>query len=150
MPPEWLRESKQNVLLEAYQKSEWRPLFITSRFDVSQGGQALLRKLAHLEAEAIDPRPFQVEVLNGGVQNLQRMKAALKAVDPNCSDTPAEFQDSPSLDGAAARSQVSAGQQAGNGQASTGQQAAHPAPDPALLRGEGTKIPGNLQSGRRS
>ncbi|MEN6483873.1 MAG: L,D-transpeptidase family protein [Syntrophobacteraceae bacterium] len=115
MPPEWLRDSKQNILLEAYQKSEWHPFFITARFDVSQAGQALLQRLDHLESEAIDPRPFQLEALRAGVQNLHRQKAALKAADPNYSDAPAEFQDSASLEAGSTRGKA---QSAGDAAAS--------------------------------
>ena len=132
MPPEWLRDSKQSALLESYQKTEWRPVFITSRFEISQGAAALLRRLDHLEAEAIDPRPYHVETLHAGVQNLQRLKAALKAVDPNCNDMPAVLLDPAGTENAA-KAQATAAQQASR-TAASGKQQAPPPPDPALIK----------------
>jgi murein L,D-transpeptidase YcbB/YkuD len=91
VPGEWLRDSKQGVLLEYYQQHDWQPFFITSRFELNQGAQVLLQRLESLDSDAINPKPYQLERLRKCIANLEQTRTALAAVDPNYRDARANL-----------------------------------------------------------
>ena len=75
---------------EAYQKNDWKPIFIDSRFGLNQGAALLLARLRTLENEAIDPGPFRLDELSQSLDTLDQCRSALQAVDPGIKDTRAE------------------------------------------------------------
>ncbi len=74
MPLDWLQDSDQTALLEAYEQNGWQPLFITAGFEINPNGRLLLRRLETIQDEAIDPRPFQLEDLKLRIQKLEGLR----------------------------------------------------------------------------
>jgi len=98
MPAEWLRDNSQSVIQEAYQQHGWRPFFIDSTFQLTRGAHLFLQRLEKLENDAIDPKPYQLETLHKHIQNLEKLRMALKSVDPKLRDSRADLSDVPSFD----------------------------------------------------
>jgi murein L,D-transpeptidase YcbB/YkuD len=94
LPLEWLQDSSQGALLEAYEKNNWQPLFITSGFEIKPGAHLLLRRLENLQDEAIDPKTFNVEDLRQRIQELEDLRLALRSVDPSYRDSAADSSNS--------------------------------------------------------
>ena len=109
LPVEWLRENNPHVVVEAYQQRDWKPFFITARFEPTKGAQVLLKRLEHLEDEAIDSKPFRLETLRKHWHQLDTQRLALNHADPRYRDTLADLPDAPSFgngDTAASRQQL--------------------------------------------
>lgn len=96
LPSEWLRDPKMSAVLEAYQQRDWKPLFITPRFELSPDGRSLLERLEHLESDAIDAKPYQLEALGKSIHQLDQTRMALQAVDPKFHDSLATSGEAPS------------------------------------------------------
>jgi murein L,D-transpeptidase YcbB/YkuD len=77
LPSEWLQDPNQVVLLEAYDQNNWKPLFITSGFEINPGVNVLLQRLENLEEEAIDHRPFKLDDLKQRIEKLENLRLAL-------------------------------------------------------------------------
>lgn len=92
-PADWLRDSRQSTLLDCYQQHQWQPFFITSRFQLSEGAHLLLDRIEKLEADAIDPKPYQLAHIRKSIANLDQTRQALQAVDPNFQDSLAGLGD---------------------------------------------------------
>ncbi len=92
-PAEWLQDSGKAALLEAYQENNWKPFFITGRFDVDPRGRLLLQRLERLQDDAIDPRPYQVEDLKYRLTKLEAMRGASQASYQGCLEVTAGSPD---------------------------------------------------------
>lgn len=97
LPVEWLRENNPHLVVEAYQQRDWKPFFITAQFEPTKGAHALLKRLEHLEDEAIDPKPLRLEMVRKHWHQVETQRLALNHVDPRYRDTLADFPDSPSF-----------------------------------------------------
>ncbi len=91
LPTEGSNGPDPDPLSEAYQKNDWKPIFIDSRFGLNEGAALLLARLRTLENEAIDPQPFRLDELSQSLDTLDQCRSALKAVDPGIKDSRAEF-----------------------------------------------------------
>ncbi|MGA2027068.1 MAG: L,D-transpeptidase family protein [Syntrophobacteraceae bacterium] len=90
LPTESLGGPDPDPVSEGYQKNDWKPIFIDSRFVLNQRGAVLLDRLRTLENEAIDPRPFRLEELSQSLDKLDQCRSALQAADPGIKDSRAE------------------------------------------------------------
>lgn len=102
-PSERLSGLQPDIVSEAYQKNDWRPFFVDSRFQLNDNAQLLLHRLGSLEEQAVDPKPFQLDKLAEGLEKLHRHRALLHAADPAAEDTVADRlaeQDVPSAQAA--------------------------------------------------
>jgi murein L,D-transpeptidase YcbB/YkuD len=97
LPSEWLQDSNHAALLQAYEENEWRPLFITARFEVDKNAYLLLDRLDIVEHEAIDPRPYKLADLKRDIENLEHLRLSLQAADPGYRDSAADSSASASL-----------------------------------------------------
>ena len=93
LPAEWLQDSNQAVLLQAYQENDWKPLFITAQFEVNASGHMLLQRLGTIQNEAIDPRPYKLEDLRYAIANLDHLRLSLQTADPAYRDSAANSSD---------------------------------------------------------
>lgn len=66
----------------AYEANNWRPFFITSRFELNSKAEGLLARLRSVDKDAIDPGPFQLDRLSEILEKLRSCRSALRAVDP--------------------------------------------------------------------
>jgi L,D-transpeptidase YcbB len=98
LPADWLQDSKQAAILQAYEEHDWKPLFITARFEVNAGGHELLQRLGTVQDEAIDPRPYKLEDLKREMKHLEQLRLALQAADPAYRDSASDFPGSTSLE----------------------------------------------------
>jgi murein L,D-transpeptidase YcbB/YkuD len=94
LPSEWLQDSNQAALLEAYEQNSWKPLFITGGFEVKPSGHLLMQRLENLQKEAIDPGPYNVDDLRRRIQKLEDLRLSLQAVDPSYGDSVADLSKS--------------------------------------------------------
>ena len=94
LPSEWLQDSNQAALLEAYEQNSWKPLFITGGFEVKPSVHLLLQRLDNLQKEAIDPGPYNVDDLRHRIQKLEDLRLSLQAVDPTYRDSVADLSKS--------------------------------------------------------
>jgi len=67
---------------EAYQKNDWKPIFIDSRFGLKQEAQTLLAHLRTIADDAMDPRPFRLDELSQSIEKLDRCRSVLMAANP--------------------------------------------------------------------
>jgi murein L,D-transpeptidase YcbB/YkuD len=81
LPPEWLQDSNQAAMLQAYQENDWKPLFISTDFEVKASGYILLQRLETVQNEAIDPRPYMLEDIRRELQNLERLRRSFQTAD---------------------------------------------------------------------
>jgi len=97
LPLDWLQDSKHAVLLQAYEENDWRPLFITARFEVDRNAHLLLDRLGTVQDEAIDPQPYKLVDLKREIENLEHLRLSLQALDPGYRDSLADSLESDSL-----------------------------------------------------
>lgn len=97
LPADWLQDSNQAALLQAYEENDWKPLFITARFEVNASGHMLLHRLGTVQSEAIDPRPYKLEDLRSDMEHLEHLRLSLQAADPGYRDSASDLPDSASL-----------------------------------------------------
>ncbi len=90
LPTENMSGPDPDPISEAYQADGWKPVFIDSRFGLNHGATLLLSRLAELENQAIDPRPFKLDVLYKSLEKLAKSRHALKNADPAFKDSRAE------------------------------------------------------------
>ncbi|MGO9020272.1 MAG: L,D-transpeptidase family protein [Syntrophobacteraceae bacterium] len=90
LPTESSNGPDPDPVSEAYQKNDWKPIFIDSQFGLNQGAALLLARLHTIENDAIDPRPFRLDELAQNLDKLDQCRSALQAVDPGIRDTRAE------------------------------------------------------------
>ncbi len=90
LPTESLNGPDPDPVSEAYQKNDWKPVFIDSRFGLNQGAALLLARLRTIENEAIDPHPFKLDELSQCLDKLDQYRSALQALDPGIRDSRAE------------------------------------------------------------
>ena len=102
LPPEQLSGNDRNIILEAYQARDWKPLFFTSRFEPTAGANELIRRIEASEAEGIDPKPYQLDAVRKRLDSLAGLRASLSTLDPDFSDTRAVLSDRPSFESAPA------------------------------------------------
>ena len=132
LPTENLNGPDPDPVSEAYQKNDWKPIFIDSQFGLNQGAELLLARLRTLENEAIDPRPFRLDELSQSLEKLDQCRSALRAADPEIKDSRAEsFSD-------ARPSALAADRVHRTGSATE------------ATPGDSEKIPGNLPGSQRS
>jgi L,D-transpeptidase YcbB len=93
IPAEWLRDSSKNMILEVYQQQEWTPFFITAKFEIREDANVFLQRLDRIEAEAIDPKPYQLEGLQKSIRNLEKIRVSLNALSPSSEDLRAKGSD---------------------------------------------------------
>jgi L,D-transpeptidase YcbB len=67
---EFLSDADRDLLLEAYQARDWKPLFITASFELAPDADRLLRRLGDLENDAIDPQPYKLDRLQNSTRQL--------------------------------------------------------------------------------
>jgi murein L,D-transpeptidase YcbB/YkuD len=97
LPPESLQDFNQAALLQAYQENDWKPLFITARFEINSSGYMLLQRLGTIQNEALDPRHYKLEDLRQRIQNLNELRLSLQAVDPWYRDSFADSHESSAI-----------------------------------------------------
>lgn len=110
LPAEWLNGQDRNAVLEAYQLRDWKPFFITSRFEPAPGADELIRRIQAAEAEGIDTRPFQLDAVRARLDNLAALRAALRALDPDFADVRAVLSDKGSFEGSPSPAAAKSGQ----------------------------------------
>jgi murein L,D-transpeptidase YcbB/YkuD len=90
LPAENLSGPAPDLVSQAYQKNDWRPIFIDSRFELNSGATLLLECLRGLENQAIDPHPFRLDELSQSIEKLGQCRSDLKTADPDLQDLRAE------------------------------------------------------------
>ncbi len=90
LPAEWLQDAAKAPLMQAYQENDWKPFFITGRFEIDPNGRLLLQRLETLQQDAIDPRPYRMEDLKTRVDALEALRFSLEASDPAYRDALAD------------------------------------------------------------
>lgn len=90
LPPETLGGPGPDPVSEAYQKNDWRPIFIDATFGLNQGAAELLGQLQNLESEAIDSKPFKLTELSQSIDRLNKSRSELRNTDPDIKDTRAD------------------------------------------------------------
>lgn len=110
LPAEWLNGQERNVVLEAYQSRDWKPFFITSRFEPGPGAGELMRRIEAAEAEGIDLQPFQLDAVRARLDNLAKLRAALRTLDPDFADVRVVLSDKGSFEGPPPPAAVKSGQ----------------------------------------
>ena len=90
LPTESLKGPALDPVSEAYQKNDWKPIFIDSRYRLNQRAGLLVARLHTLENDAIDPRPFRLDELSQSLDKLDRSRSELRAADPEFKDSRAE------------------------------------------------------------
>ncbi len=91
VPAEWLTSSRRNIVMEAYRENDWRPFFITSKFELSASSRVFLQQLDRLDGEAIDPKPFKLDDMKQKMANLEQLRASAKASIPDLNDSISDF-----------------------------------------------------------
>jgi murein L,D-transpeptidase YcbB/YkuD len=79
---EELSRPNQGALLEAYQLSDWKPMFIDAHFSLSPGAKELIRRLENLEKDAIDPAPYHRKQLQESIRKLEETYSSLELLKP--------------------------------------------------------------------
>jgi murein L,D-transpeptidase YcbB/YkuD len=79
---EELSRPNQSALLEAYQLSDWKPMFIDAHFSLSPGAKELVRRLENLEKDAIDPAPYHLKQLQESIRKLEETCSSLELLKP--------------------------------------------------------------------
>jgi murein L,D-transpeptidase YcbB/YkuD len=102
LPSETLSGPDPDLVSEAYQNNDWRPIFIDSQFELTQGAALLLGQLRELENQAIDSRPFKLDELAQSLQKLDQSRSALQSADPELKDNRADSLAAPPQPGTAA------------------------------------------------
>lgn len=97
MPAEWLQDSSKTVILEAYQDNDWKPFFITGKFELDAAGYLLLERLATLQQDAIDPRPYQLEDLRCRLAKIAALRGSVEGLDQRCLEPLAGAPDAAAL-----------------------------------------------------
>ncbi len=82
LPTEHLNGPEPDPVSEAYQKNDWKPIFIDSQFGLNPAAEVLLARLRTLEDDALDPRPFRLDELSQSIEKLDRCRSALRDADP--------------------------------------------------------------------
>jgi peptidoglycan hydrolase-like protein with peptidoglycan-binding domain len=90
LPTENLDGPGPDPISQAYQKNDWRPIFIDSQFELNPGATLILDQLRELENQAIDPRPFKLNELSQSLEKLAQSRSALRRADPGVQDFKAE------------------------------------------------------------
>lgn len=93
IPSEWLADVSRQTILEGYEARNWKPLFVTARFEVNEGAKALLNAMGQLDSHAVDPKSFRLERLQTGIVRLEHCRLELAAVDSRIHDTVAALSD---------------------------------------------------------
>jgi murein L,D-transpeptidase YcbB/YkuD len=70
-----LTDSDRETIIEAYQNHRWEPLFVGPGFQLTADGSQLLARLEDVEADAIDPQPYQLAQLRNDVKTLDQLRS---------------------------------------------------------------------------
>jgi L,D-transpeptidase YcbB len=71
---EFLSDADRDLLLEAYQTRDWKPLFITPAFELTPDAHRLLQRFGELENDAIDPQPYKLDRLQKSTKQLMERR----------------------------------------------------------------------------
>ncbi|MGV8073839.1 MAG: L,D-transpeptidase family protein [Syntrophobacteraceae bacterium] len=87
--------SKQ-IIMDAYQKCEWKPFFIDARFEIQNDAHILLTTVEKAQVDdAIAPMSYQLSSLHKNIKKLDELRASLRKADPKFRDTGLSLGESP-------------------------------------------------------
>ena len=90
---EWLQDTSKAALLQAYQENEWKPFFITGRFELNSSGRLLSQRLEAAQHDVIDTRPYNLQKLKQHTDRLAELRLSLQSLDPSYRDASADSSD---------------------------------------------------------
>ncbi|MFP5212166.1 MAG: peptidoglycan-binding protein, partial [Acidobacteriota bacterium] len=104
LPAEWLRGTGDSPVMEAYQHRNWRPIFINSRFELSEQAQSLVNRMDQAGDDAIDSGALKLGAIHKSLKKLEAQRSTLLALEPAMSDTAAVITEVPTFDAPSATS----------------------------------------------
>ncbi len=86
MTMEQVSRNDHNAVIEAYEASGWKPIFIDANLNLSQGALEFQHRLEMLDQDAIDPVPYDLKGLKESLHRVALVRAGIESLKPRFID----------------------------------------------------------------